>query len=141
MPRKKTSPKSPAESSGVVEAVKGPSETAAAETTPDLPTPTESELSNLTPVSDSSLSSRPEPDAPVMERLKQKAREEAQEGRGATKGPHPYEYTINAPGNVPEAYRDGNYDIDTALIDDHLQRCHDIGTTPQIPGLLIGRKA
>lgn len=124
MPRKKPSPESPAASSGVVEAETLPSETGSIESSPESPEPTPTI----------------EPEPPVMARLRQKAEEEAQEGTGAAKGPHPYSYQINAPGNVPEAYRDKAYEIDTALIDDHLQRCHDIGTTPQIPGLLIGRK-
>lgn len=124
MPRKKTSPESPAESSGVVEAETLPDVTGSIESSPESPEPTPTI----------------EPEPPVMARLRQKAEEEAQEGTGAAKGPHPYSYQINAPGNVPEAYRDKAYEIDTALIDDHLQRCHDIGTTPQIPGLLIGRK-
>lgn len=134
MPRKKPSPESPAESSGVVEAESVPVETGKTESSPAPSEPTQSTSEDSEAIISSS------DDAPVMARLRQKAEEEAQDGTGAAKGPHPYSYQINAPGSVPDAYRDKAYEIDTALIDDHLQRCHDIGTTPQIPGLLIGRK-
>ena len=134
MPRRKPSPELPAESSGAVKAETPPSETGKIESSPEPsePTPSTSEES------ETNTSSSDE--APVMARLRQKAEGELQEGRGATKGPHPYTYEINSPGNVPDAYRDGNYDIDTALIDEHLQCCFNIDTTPQIPGLLIGRR-
>lgn len=137
MPRKKTSPESPAESSGAVEESREQSEiVVSAEHGETNETTTGEHTGGNSP----NLPNPEAPEPPVMARLRQKAVEEAQDGTGAAKGPHPYSYQINAPGNVPEAYRDKAYEVDTALIDDHLQRCHDIGTTPQIPGLLIGRK-
>lgn len=137
MPRKKTLPELPAESSGGEQAETPPSETAVSAEHGET---NETITGEHTEENSQNLPSPEVPEPPVMARLRQKAEEEAQEGTGAAKGPHPYSYQINAPGSVPDAYRDKAYEIDTALIDDHLQRCHDIGTTPQIPGLLIGRK-
>ena len=137
MPRRKPSPELPAESSGAVEAVTPPSEIVVSAEHGETH---ETTIGEHTEENSPNLPNPEAPEPPVMARLRQKAQEEAESGTGAPKGPHPYEYTINSPGNVPEAHRDSNYDIDTALIDDHLQRCHEIGTTPQIPGLLIGRR-
>lgn len=134
MPRKNPSPELPAESSGVVEVEAPPVETGRIESSPEPSEP----MPSTNEESEASISISAEP--PVMPRLRQKAEEEAQDGTGAMKGPHPYEYTINAPGSVPDAYRNAEYEIDSALIDDHLQRCYNIDTNPQIPGLMIGRK-
>ena len=75
-----------------------------------------------------------------MQRLRQKAKEEAENGTGATKGPHRYEYSVAALSAVPDAFRDENYNVDHGKIDASLQDAWDHDRNPQISGLMIGRK-
>lgn len=56
------------------------------------------------------------------------------------KTPHPYVADIRRPNDVPEAYRDENYNVSEAKIDAFLQRCWDIQTVPIISGVMIGTK-
>ena len=75
-----------------------------------------------------------------MQRLHQKAREEAENGTGATKGPHPYEYQVSDSSAIPEAFRDANYDVSDALIQAHMQDCWNHNRQVIIKGLLIGQR-
>ena len=147
MPRKA---KSPVESSGAVVEETKQSETSPADATPELPKPTESTSEKSQPLSDKSylpeeptanLSSAEEtPEPPVFARLRQKAEEEAVNGSGGPKGPHPYEYTVDNAGLVPAAFRDDSYSVSDELIQSHLQDAYDHGRNPVIAGLMIGMR-
>lgn len=76
----------------------------------------------------------------MFARLRQKAEEEAQNGSGGPKGPHPYEYTVDNAGLVPAAFRDDSYSVSDDLIQSHLQDAYDHGRNPVIAGLMIGIK-
>lgn len=75
-----------------------------------------------------------------MERLRQKAAEEAENGTGATKGAHPYEYTFADRNAVPASFRDEHYDISDALIQAHMQDCWQHDRQVIIAGLMIGQR-
>lgn len=99
-------------------------------------------VTELTPAtnvpSTPSVDETPEP--PVFARLRQKAEQEAVNGSGGPKGPHPYEYTIDNAGLVPAAFRDESYNISDELIQAHFQDAYDHGRNPVVSGLMIGMK-
>jgi len=80
------------------------------------------------------------PEPPVFARLRQKAEQEAVNGSGGPKGPHPYEYTIDNAGLVPAAFRDESYNVSDELIQAHFQDAYDHGRNPVVSGLMIGIK-
>lgn len=147
MPRKA---KSVVESSGAVVEETKQSENSSAVATSELPKPTESTSEKSQPLSDkSSLLEEPTanpssaeetPEPPVFARLRQKAEQEAVNGSGGPKGPHPYEYTIDNAGLVPAAFRDESYNVSDELIQAHFQDAYDHGRNPVVSGLMIGMK-
>lgn len=146
MPRKA---KSPVESSGAVVEETQPSAIVSDESTSDtatsgtisLNTSTDSVLeSTSTTDAPSTPSVEETPEPPVFARLRQKAEEEAVNGSGGPKGPHPYEYTVDNAGLVPAAFRDDAYSVSDDLIQAHLQDAYDHGRNPVIAGLMIGMR-
>ena len=146
MPRKA---KLPVESSGAVVEETPPSATLSDVSTPDTGTSGAGCLaismdSVLESTSTTNAPSTPSvaetPEPPVFARLRQKAEEEAVNGSGGPKGPHPYEYTIDNAGLVPAAFRDESYNISDELIQAHFQDAYDHGRNPVVSGLMIGMK-
>jgi len=137
-------------SSGVEAEETQPSEIVEAAATPALPPVVESESEKSIPVSDNSLShstrsdvtipAPSETEVPVMQRLRQKAQQEAENGVGAPKGKHPYEYSVASFPAIPAAFRDENGDVDHDKINTHLQDLYDHDRSPIITGLMIGRR-
>ena len=146
MPRKA---KSAVESSGAVAVETPPSATLSDESTSDTSTSgtaslaisVESVLESTSTTSAPLMPSTEDtPEPPVFARLRQKAEQEAVNGSGGPKGPHPYEYTIDNAGLVPAAFRDESYNVSDELIQAHFQDAYDHGRNPVVSGLMIGIK-
>ena len=58
----------------------------------------------------------------------------------STNAPHCYVADVRRPNDVPDAFRDADYNVDMGKVDAFLQRCADIGTTPIINGVMIGER-
>ena len=56
------------------------------------------------------------------------------------KTPHRYVAEVRRPNDVPEAFRDAEYNVDMGKVDAFLQRCADIGTNPVINGCMISER-
>lgn len=94
----------------------------------------------ISPPSDVTIPAPSETEVPVMQRLRQKAQQEAEDGSGAPKGKHPYEYSVASFAAIPAAFRDENGDVDHDKISAHLQDLYDHERSPIITGLMIGRR-
>lgn len=134
MPRKKLES---SELSGVAVDAPPQSQTSTPAATP--PTSSQANTGNLNVSAASvTLDGVPPLEFPVIEALRQKAKEEAENGSGAPKGPHPYEYQIVDKVAVPEAFRASDYAICRDKIEANLQDAWDHGRNPVIPGVMIG---